>query len=47
MTEELYRRISAPFRTEARARALRLVNETLTALGYVAYPVLLIALALT
>ena len=47
MTEELYRHISAPFRTEARARALRLVNETLTVLGYVAYPVLLIALALT
>lgn len=47
MTEEHYRRLSAPFRAEQRAKALARANKTLTVLGYIAYPALLAVLALT
>ncbi len=45
MTARQYKRISAPFRDEKRARALRLFNTLVTRLCYAAYPVLLIVLA--
>lgn len=47
MTAETYRRISAPFRTEGRSKALRLVNTILTRACYVAYPLLLLWLGVT
>ncbi len=46
MNEDGYRRLSAPFRAEPLARALILTNKALTALGYIAYPALLVTLAL-
>lgn len=42
MTAEDYRRLSAPFRTPGRSRALRMTNTLLTRLCYIAYPLLLL-----
>ena len=46
MTKEWYDRISAPFRTPGRTRAVDLVNKGLTGFCYAAYPILLLVLAL-
>lgn len=44
MTSEQYRKISEPFRTPGRTKALNLANKLITAVGYASYPVLLIYL---
>jgi membrane-associated phospholipid phosphatase len=47
VTEQQYEKISAPFRSNSRAKKLLLaVNKALTLLGYVAYPLLLVLVAL-
>lgn len=46
MTAECYRRLSAPFRTPGRTKALNLCNRFLTLSCYVAYPAALLVLAL-
>lgn len=46
MTAQQYARLSAPFRSEHRARALNAVNKFLTGFCYCVYPLLLIVLAL-
>lgn len=46
MTREQYVRLSAPFRTPGRRKAVDLVNKALTGFCYLAYPILLLALAL-
>jgi membrane-associated phospholipid phosphatase len=45
MTAQQYERLSAPFRTPGRTKALNVVNKVLTRTCYVAYPLLLAALA--
>lgn len=45
MNAQQYRRLSAPFRTPAREKGLRILNTILTRTCYVAYPVALIVLA--
>ena len=44
MTAQQYERISAPFRTPGRARALSAVNKLLTGFCYCVYPILLVCL---
>ncbi len=47
MTAKQYEKISAPFRSESRTRWLKITNKLVTALGFAAYPVLLIYLYMT
>lgn len=44
--ERFYQRISAPFQMPGAGRALVLANKALTVIGYVAYPALLVMVAL-
>ncbi|MBQ8604305.1 MAG: phosphatase PAP2 family protein [Oscillospiraceae bacterium] len=44
MTAKQYEKISAPFRSESRTKALKFTNKLLTAIGFAAYPLLLIHL---
>ena len=47
MTAQQYEKISAPFRDEKRTKALKFTNKLVTALGFAAYPLLLIMLFFT
>lgn len=47
MTKTQYERLSAPFRTPGRTKAVDLINKGLTGVCYAAYPVLLLVLALS
>ena len=47
MTAQQYEKISAPFRTESRIKALRFMNKALTALGYTLYPLMVAYLYFT
>ncbi len=47
MTAKQYEKISAPFRSKKRTAALKITNKLLTALGFAAYPLLLIYLYIT
>ncbi len=47
MTSKQYEKISAPFRTPARTKALKTANILITAIGYASYPLMLIYLYFT
>ena len=47
MTKTQYERLSAPFRTPGRTKAVDLINKALTGVCYAAYPILLLVLALS
>jgi len=47
MTAKQYEKISAPFRSENRTKWLKITNKLVTALGFTAYPLLLIYLYMT
>ena len=42
MDEIKYEKISAPFRSESKRKILLLLNKTITLLGYISYPILVI-----